>query len=171
MNKNFIKRSFSILLLITALLCFAAPSWARPNWVSTNAKWSIVRNEKQNDPKANNYYYLKASVTYTNNSEDKIILSIFGKTLNATGTVYYWDKYNTGNTAGTLNSSIKSTKVNNMNLYPGQSTSLYYLFPFNGKLPYLSAFNTNRKNGRKSGVRDIKWSHDFKVSTKRISVE
>ena len=163
MSKSFVKRSLSVVLLFAALLCLSAPAMARPNWIGIKGKYSIVRNEKQKNPRAKDYKQIRFSVTYTNNSSDKIVTAIFNKTLSVSCTAFYkWLVYN--DSAGTIKASIKSTRVSKMELYPGQSTSMYYLLPINiQNADHLSHFN---KDG--GSIKDIKWSHDFQVSSKGI---
>ncbi|MBQ9527549.1 MAG: hypothetical protein IJR68_08055 [Fretibacterium sp.] len=162
MSKSFVKRSLSVVLLFAALLCVSAPALAYPKWVGVKGKWSIVRNESQKDPNAKDYKKIKVSVTYTNNSRDKIITAIFNKTLSMEGGLKV--KWDGGGRYGAepIKASIKSTRVSKMELYPGQSTSMYYLLPVNGT-SHLRDFN---KYGADLGIN--KWWHDFQVSSKGI---
>ena len=165
MSKSFVKRSLSVVLLFAALLCVSAPALAYPKWVGVKGKWSIVRNESQKDPNAKDYKKIKVSVTYTNNSKDKIVTAIFNKTLGMSATLnIYTDSFHYFTDTATTKANIKSTKVSKMELYPGQSTSMYYLFPINipsSAMNYLNSYGIARW--------DInKWWHDFQVSSKGI---
>jgi len=178
MSKNFIKRSLSFVLLIAALLCFAAPSWARPNWVSFKSKVSIVRNDKQKDSNAGNYKRVKVSITYTNNSKDKIIKAFFNKSISFTCDFYVterqtpwmgndWKENVDVKLSSFKANNIKYAQVNKCEVYPGQSYTLNYFINFSTSK--WSKENRKKFNTGKPFYKNLKnWAHDFQVQTEKI---
>ena len=155
---------FAALLVCVLAALWAVPANAYPKWVGIKGRpWAVVRNEKQKDPNANDYKLLRMPVTYTNNSKDKIITAIFNKTIS------FSCKFGIDVVTQAYNSTTKWSTVNKLELYPGQSHTLNYYHIVNRSnwdAGPRKWFNTDQVV-----IRDIKWNHDFNVSTQTISVE
>ncbi len=104
-----------------------ASEYQKPSWVNTTAKAAVIRNSKVKNINSPDYYIVKFTITYTNNSRDKIITKIFNKK-----TLVEYIMPTASGVKKKLYYKGTSTRVNTVELYPGQSTSLvYYTTPFN----------------------------------------
>ena len=188
MNSKF----FAVLLVcvLAGMLGATAPAWAsRPNWVSSRATVSIVRNEKQKDPNAGDYKQIRVTVTYTNNSRDRIVTECFNKTMDLACGFYVkevvTEKYRKEDEDGDFYTTdrkvkkdvklgsykrdgVKFPKVDKVNdVYPGQTWTLTYYLGLN-----LSKWKAEPRKKFNTGnlfLKDIKWSHGFQVKSKGMA--
>ena len=189
MNQKF----FAVLLVcvLAGMLGAAAPAWASyPNWVSSRATVSVVRNEKQKDPNAGDYKQIRVTVTYTNNSRDRIVTECFNKTMDLACGFYVkevvTEKYRKEDEDGDFYTSdrkvkkdvqlasykrdgVKYSKVDKLkDVYPGQTWTLTYYLGINlsnkWKAESRKKFNTGN-----IFLKDIKWSHGFQVKSKGMA--
>ena len=164
-------RLWTFLLLIGLVLFLGGKAEAKPTWIkSTISAPKVVKTG--DNINYGNYYSLKFSVKHTNNHPDgKIVTAIFDKTLKL------WDaecsiKY----TVSKINYTLRSSRVNKMELYPGQSYSLAYSIPLDKLFKNVSNWkdlnkniNTFKWSGKKkmsNGKMGFTWSYDYQVTTK-----
>ncbi len=137
--------TFSLLFAFSAE---ANPSYSHPNWIKVSGNLSFVRNPKVNNIKHPDYWQVQLTVTYKNNSNDKILTRLFKKdilvdfsmsaidptayTLNAKRQKVYRKV-----TTHVISPKVSSTKVNKVELYPGQSTKLTYILPLKNLMSTL----------------------------------
>ena len=156
-----------------------------------------MRNEKQKDPNATNYKILRVTVTYTNNSKDRVVTECFNKTIGHScdfyvkeeviekyyetdedddddddDDYYYVEKKRKVTKEVTLGShkryGMKFPKVDKLNdIYPGQSWSTTY----NVEIEMFKWKAEARKkfNTQNSFMKNSKWSHGFQVKSKGIA--
>jgi hypothetical protein len=144
---------------------------AIPKWLSWKPTYTLVRNEKQKNAKASDYYILRIDITYTNKSRDKVITAFFNKDMGVTCDAYIREN-RWVNGRGSIPQDVKIasckygktwTNVSKCELYPGQSYKLIYRF--NAKLPSgQNKFNTNKYRSFKN----IRLKHDLQVQTKNL---
>ena len=113
------------------------PSWLAYKWDS----WQFVVTGK--DPNSSDYYSIKIGIKHTNNSSNRDLKAIYKKKLtfsatvtkdyvssfDATGKIQYLYLYKNGGKY--VKKTITSDKVNNVNVWPGNSYTLYYFIPLN----------------------------------------
>jgi hypothetical protein len=160
-----IKRGLLVLMLAVFALTFAGEAQARPDWIKCSYTPSIVVTG-QNKGKSD-YLSLKIVVEYTNNNPDgAVIAKIFNKTLTFSATSQY-SSSNKEKAKGT----VKSTKVSGVEIYPGQSTKLWYLIPVNklglgvGNANWTGFNDLLLHTDVKKCFTDRSYSHDFQVRT------
>jgi hypothetical protein len=120
----------AVMLLAVCALVFGGEAAAKPSWLKTTWSSKIVVTGK--DKTKGDYLSVRISIKHTNNG-DEIITSFFNKTLKMVSTV----KDYTSKGEYTL----KSTKVNKAEVYPGQSYTLSYDIPLNGLIQTRSSGN------------------------------
>lgn len=127
---------FTVMILtLFGILALSQEALAKPNWVANPYSYKIIKVGK--DKNKPGYYAIKFSIGHKNNSKQgKIITSIFDKTLKV-----YFTIDHLGRLGDKCNFSIiqKASKVNKVEIYPGQSTNLTYTVPLK--------FEPNRGNG------------------------
>ena len=156
-----------LVCLLAAL--WAAPAWAYPDWISCKPTVRLVRNEKQTDPNSGTYKRFCLTVTYTNRSKDKIVEAIFNKTIDLTCDLYRKEGRNEIKAADyKTEPTHKSTKVNKCELWPGQSMELNYYLQLDIS-SWRSAEQRKKFNTSEIVAKNIRWSHDFQVQSKKIS--
>ena len=181
-----------LVCVLAGMLGATAPAWAsRPNWVSSKATVGIVRNEKQKDPNAGDYKQIRVTVTYTNNSRDRIVTECFNKTMDLACGFYInevvTEKYRALDEdddyyymaerkvkkdvqlASYKRDGVKYSKVDKLkDVYPGQTWTLTYYLGINlsnkWKAESRKKFNTGN-----IFLKDIKWSHGFQVKSKGMT--
>ena len=105
-----------VLLLLFVLLP-VRQALATPQWLKCSFTPSIIVTGK--NPNASDYYSLNIMVKHLNKSDDKIITAIFDKQL-------IFSALFDGNHDKRYKIAMKFTKVNKMELYPGQIFNLAY---------------------------------------------
>ena len=127
----------------------AAPP--RVSWKQTQT--SLVKSEAGE-------HLIKIRITFTNNSTDeKAIIKLYDKILKISGTIIDY----TGAVTRLNNYIVKSSKVNNIDLWPGKIFNLTFSIPLKDVLKdkYQKSWNWR--------IKDIKVnSCDFKYATKSI---
>ena len=148
-----------LLLALLFFVCATAGGFAdmaeaakpRVSWKHTRT--SLVKNKAGE-------HQIEIRITFTNNSTDeKAIIKFYDKTLKVSGSIIsYTDKVTPLN-----NYTIRSSKVNNVEVWPGKQYYLTFFIPLKDVL---------KKNYVKSWVwkiKDIKVNDcDFKYATKSI---
>ena len=127
-----VKFTLIAVLLAVFVMAFAGEALAikNPKWVKWSWVGSLVRNPDAKVPMTSGSYYLvKIVVTHTNNSDEQDIIAIYDKEVKFSATIntkLTWGtpKYNTK-----VSSTIKSNKVNEVNVWPGRSYALTYYIP------------------------------------------
>jgi hypothetical protein len=137
--------AIKVKIMLTGLLLFvllgAGDALAKPQWLKCSFTPSIAITGK--NPNAHDYYSLKIVVRHANKSEDKIVKAIFDKKLEFSAV------FNAGN-KNECEVVLKSTKVNKMELYPGQTIKLTYIVPLS-KLKGMKYVNWAMVNNIISG--------------------
>lgn len=140
-------------------------SQGHPSWVKWSWKYRIIRDDGQ--------YKFKIDITYRNNSRDKLIKSIFNKTLNLSfkqctftyGAPEIKYKGKDYKILANCHGRISSTRVNSCKLYPGESYTLTYYMPFNRfnwKYKYLP---------KQHALLKLKLTHTFQVQKENMDVD
>ena len=155
---------FAALLVCLTVGLLAAPALARPKWVGVSGRWTIVRNEKQKDKDAKDYKQACCEVTYTNKSKDKIITAIFNKTISMSSRL---SGIHFGSAGKDVTANGKFTDVTKVELYPGQSVSRKYTM----NIEMTTSGGRWLFNQYGGELTNLKWNHDFNVTTQTISVE
>ena len=156
---------FAVLLVCLLSVLLTSSAWARPNWIGIKGYAAIVRNENQNDPNSGTYKRFRFTVMYTNNSKDKIIRAIFDKTLDVTCDMFLRNGYKIAHY--TMDPPHNFTAVNKCELWPGQSIKLNY-YPYLDIAHWKDAAQRRRFNTNEIILKDIKWTHDFRVRTENL---
>jgi hypothetical protein len=154
-----LKSIVSLVAVLLLTLALTGAAHARPNWVGITAKVSMMKTGKNIN--AAGYWTARVTVTYKNNSRDKIITVIFNKT----GTITIQDSGGQGYIVDT-----NSSKANKMELYPGQSTKLHYdrqITRLSSPYPGATWKDINSRF-LKMKVKIVRWSHDFQVRSKNL---
>ncbi len=136
-----------------------------PSWVKWTWRYKIINDNGQKK--------FKIDITYRNNSRDKIMKSIFNKTLTLSfkqceeayygGDIKY--KGRAYKTITNCRGHLTSTRVNSCKLYPGESYTLTYYMPFN-------KFNWRLKYSSKHHkLLNFKLSHKFQVQKQNMDVD
>ena len=113
----------------------------RPDWLAWKwDSWKFVATGK--DSRSADYYSLRIGIKHTNNSSGKDVTTIYKKTLTFSATVKQetWDMTNGGKA---VKKTINSEKVNNVDLWPGNSYSLYYDIPIKDLITASNWANLN----------------------------
>ena len=164
------KFALTAVLLAVFVAMFAGEALAKPDWIGCSYTPSLVVTGK--DAGKADYYSVKIVVDYKNNNKQgKVVTKIFDKTLTLSAQINNPRfKMNKSSATGT----IKSSKVNDCQIYPGQTYSLAYFIPisqFGIRAYYPDIYNMKDVNEeiRRSGVKNFfpnrKYSHDFQVRT------
>ena len=176
------KKKFAVLftaLIAAALLFCGALPQAQAAPVLT---WKVVDISPKVDKehpglKDKKHLYLHVSIQYRNVSKDQIVTAIFDKSIRAEGSVKYASDYvnNVTHTRGSFGYSVKidnfrSTRVNKVELYPGQTIQLGYNLPLSsvikthGYEASLEKFNKGHYKKLKAKVT----GHSYRISKKPI---
>jgi len=161
------KLALAVLLLAVFAFMSAGEAQAKPEWLGVKIKsWSIRK--VGDDPSKPGYYSLQLKITHTNNNDDRVITSIYDKTGKMTLKKDF--VYANKKTTAVAVVNLKSTKVNKVDLTPGESTTLTYDLPItqcdNGlKGVGWSWSEANALLG--SGGWKLTWSYDCQVKSKR----
>jgi hypothetical protein len=148
------------LAVFVAMFAGEAAAANRPSWLGWKFYTEFERTPNVSNINSPNYWRLKISVTHTNNSTNRIVTAIFNKSLTVTATGARDNK-----------ASVKSTRVNETNLYPGQSQTLYYYVSVGdlmGNLADWRYFNQRAQQGTKNVFSRITASYDCQVRTQNL---
>ena len=158
-------------VLLAFVAVFAGEALARPDWVSCSYVPSLVVTGK--DIQKADYYSVKIVVNYTNNNKQGLVITkIFDKTLTFSAQVTNKTRFSMNKTS--VKGAIKSPKVNDCEIYPGQTYSLTYYVPISSfglraYFPDIRSLREVNEDIRKIGVKNYfpnrKYSHDFQVRT------
>ena len=130
------KRNMKFAVAVILLAIFAAVSAeealaaAKPSWVGWSWNVALVKNPNVKNVKMStaDYWVLKITVTHKNNSSDRDITAFYDKTL-----TFYATMSNNLTWASqrgkAVKYTLKSTKVNNVEVWPAKSYSLTYFMP------------------------------------------
>ena len=169
---------FTTLIAAALLFCGAIPqAQAAPVLTWKVMKISPAVDKDHPSPKDKKHLNLHVSIQYRNVSNDQVVTAIFDKTIRAEGSVTYASSYvdNVYHSRGTFGYSFKiddfrSTRVNKVELYPGQTIQLGYDLPLssvirtNGSEASLEKFNKGHYKKLKVKVT----GHTFRFSKKSI---
>ena len=138
----------ALFLFIFALLSLSAEEVAaNPKWLPVDCTPYIVVTGK--NPQASDYYSLKIVVEHNNKSDNEIITAIFDKKL------IFSAVFNGGYGASVeCQAVIRSTKVNKVEIYPGQSVKLAYQIRLDAFIKNVNWIHINHNIGQK-GLKDI----------------
>ena len=163
-------RLLTLLFLLGLALFLTGEAEAKPKWMkSTISGPKLVKTG--DNINYGNYYSLRFSVKHTNDHPDgKIVTAIFDKTLKLWNAECIIDQV-----VSKIDYTHRSTKVNKMELYPGQSQTLTYSIPLDKffKSKNWKAFNQKAnsfkwvgKKKQNNGKMVYSWSYDYQVTTK-----
>ena len=168
------KLSIFVIALLICSLGFAftgienasAATAQNPKWVKIYMLKPLhVRMTKQGRPE------VKVRIKYVNNSTDKVITRIYDKTLKL-NYGYRIDGINDGAvyTVGgsRLWTNHRSTKVNRVQIDPGQSCILYYWVKLGNKRSEYSIASMKNFTVDNALFKSLKWSHSYKIKYEGI---
>lgn len=147
---------------------FSAPKWIKITYSKPTLQ--VVGKDKNNS----GYLALKVSVIHKNNSKNgEVITAIFDKELGISYTIRNY--IGLGSKGNRFTTSVKSNKVNKVDIYPGQKFTLYYLVPIQSKGNYQGSFrefNDQILRDYKSGgvdsiFKDRKYSYNFQIKKEK----
>ncbi len=176
------KKKFAVLftvLLAAAFLFCGVASQAQAAPVLTWKVMKIYPEVDKDHPsvKDRKHVCLHVSILYKNVSSDQIVTAIFDKTMRAEGSVKYASSYvdNVYHTRGSFGYSFKindfrSTRVNKVELYPGQSIQLGYSLPLSSVIK-TDGYEATLEKFNKGHYKKIKakvTGHTFRFSKKPI---
>ena len=141
-----VKVKFTIIAVLLAafVMAFAGEAMAikNPKWVKWSWSGSLVRNPDAKVPiTSGSYYLVKIEITHTNNSDEQDIIAIYDKELKFSATINTNLRWGTPKLNTKVSSTIKSSKVNDVNVWPGRAQTLTYYIPL-GNL--IKAQNADR---------------------------
>ena len=144
----------SNLLKITVLCVFFASFFVeqsmaqgRPDWLAWKwDSWKFVVTGK--DIKKDDYYSLRIGIKHTNNSSSKDVTAIYKKTLTFSATVNNNLTWVT-NQGKAVKKTITSDKINNIDIWPGNSYTLYYDIPVKDLIPASYGYASHWENYNK----------------------
>ena len=144
--------------------------------------WKAVKiypevNKEHPGMKDKKHFRLHVSILYKNASRDQIVTAIFDKTLKVEGKVQYQSRYenNVTHSRYTFGYSVKiddfrSTRVNKVELYPGQTIQLGYDLPLSSAVK-TNGYEATLENFNKGHYKKMKYKvtgHSFRISKKPI---
>ena len=165
--KGKVKFTLAAVLLAVFVAMFAGEAMAKPDWLGVKIRsWSIQK-VGQNSGKPG-YYKLNLEITHTNNNNDRVITAIYGKTGKFTLRKEFVYKGKKTTAFSVMN--LKSDRTNNVDLTPGEATTLSYELSIthcdNGlKGVGWTWDEANRLLG--SGGWKLTWSYDCSVKSKK----
>jgi hypothetical protein len=127
------KAKITILLMLAAFmllfageaLAAAKPAWVKTTWTAKLVKNPNVKNVKVDSP---DYWAVEIKVKHTNNSGDRDIIAFYDKTLTFSAVLNKDITY--ANQRGkTVKHTLKSDRVNKVEVWPNKSYSLAYWVP------------------------------------------
>lgn len=156
-----LRASFAVMVItIFGILAFSQEALASPypKWIKATYTWKIVKvGKNKNKP---GYYAIKIFMNHKNNNKNgKIITAIFDKTLELSYRIpSCWSK--------SFSTTIKASKVNKVEIYPGQSHTLTYLVPLKAikETAYCPNYNFYNKE-----IESINARSDFKEMGVKIN--
>lgn len=171
---------FTILIAAAFLFCGLVPqAQAAPVLTWKVEKFSHAVNKDHPGLKDKNHLRLHVSILYRNVSSDQIVTAIFDKTLKVEGSVKFASKFENDvtHTRYTFGYSIKiddfrSTRVNKVELYPGQTIVLHYDLPLSSVIKTDgSRHEASLENFNKGHYKKMKYKvtgHTYRISKKPI---
>ena len=160
--KRMSRKFFAVLLVCLTAALWTAPAWAYPKWVGSKATWVVKLDEKNKNLGKGTEKVLKISVTYTNNSKDKLIKAFYNRTHSFYCEFYVKDGQNEVYLGSVKRDGEKFDNPWKVEVYPGQSVKRDYTFGLD-----LSKWSdVNRRafnNSKQILIRNGKWTHDFQV--------
>jgi hypothetical protein len=170
--KEKMKVTLATALLVFFTVMFAGETLAYPNWIQISApsKLGLVKNGK--DINEGDYWALKFTVTYKNTKNSgRIITALFAKTLsieNIKPDATYLDQ--PYQYYSPLTSTVTSSKINKLEVWPNSSAKLSYFIPLNKLIKANKPWKTvNEWFGKNSTpFKYESWSHDFQARSEKM---
>ncbi len=169
---------FTVLLAAAFLFCgVASQAQAAPVLTWKVEKFSHAVNKDHPGLKDKNHLLLRVYILYKNVSSDQIVTAIFDKTLKVEGSVKYASDYvdNVTHTRSSFGYSVKidnfrSTRVNKVELYPGQTIVLHYDLPLSSVIK-TDSYEATLEKFNKGHYKKMKYKvtgHTYRFSKKPI---
>ena len=118
--KGKIKYALAAVWLAVFVAAFAGEALAKPDWVSIKIQsWSVKE--------VNGSWKLRLAITHTNNSDNRVVTNIYDKY--GTFTIKKQYLHNGKEATASCKMTLKSNKNNEVNLTPGESSTLNYELP------------------------------------------
>jgi hypothetical protein len=143
MKSKFVSGALLIALLAVFTVMIsggAADAGGKPAWLKTSWTCSLVQTGK--DSNKSDYYSIKISVNHTNeNSDERVIKSIYKKSVAFSATLgkILWVKQS----GKAVKYTLTSEKVNDVDIWPGNSYSLVYYIPVNKLISPGGTYSSN----------------------------
>ncbi len=164
----------AMLLAAFCIFALSQDAFAKPDWMQVKYSYPTLvfaKNKKNNQL---GYLILKFTTTYINNNkEGKIVTAIFDKNMRVT---YDYCPYANKSASSCYKGSAgwKSSKVNKVEIYPGQKWTSTWTIPLDrmpGNLTNVGMLNNtiisfNKKKQLREVLRNVRYHFNFQVRTK-----
>lgn len=160
-----------ITMLLTAMLltvfCCAGTANAKPDWLSCKAtKVEVIKNPKQNNKKAADYYNLRVTYVLKNNSRNKIVKALYNQVF-----AYSAVLQGVRSSGVPIKGKFQNVKplVCKTPVWPGQTITYNCTFRFNMNDPELQwQVNDYQAKYLRSNIKQFKFGWDCGVKTETL---
>ena len=156
--KGIVKFTVTALVLAVFVVVFAGEALAatRPSWVGWSWNVKLVKNPnvKNVQMSSADYWALEIKVTHKNNSSNRDITAFYDKTLTFSATMSSNLTF-VSQRGKAVKYTMKSTRVNNVNVWPGRSYTLTYWMPVKNLISPGGSYRNNLGQTNNASWRDL----------------